>query len=327
VAAIPGGSRVYVTHLVAGPAGSAGVHVIDAATTTVIATIPLTQPGDLAVSPDGSRVYVTAAGAYNTGAVSVVATATNRVVATIPVTGASGVAVSPDGGKVYVSGNPVSVIETATNRVVATIPVSATGAVAVAQDASKVYVADPTVGSVYVIETTTNAVTATIPFVYGPFDLTVSPDGSKVYVAGLPPGQPNAGLSVIDTATNTVTTLISGLNSALGVAVTSDGGGVYFADEGSDTVWIFDLVTNAVSALVHTGAFDDPFFVAIPPPLVFAGTPGTASCIRHSVSALVRGFGGPNVAAVTLGFPSISALQNAVLAYCDGSDQVASTLR
>jgi YVTN family beta-propeller protein len=252
-------------------------------------------------------------GADNTGAVSVIATTANRVIATIPVLGASGIAVSPEGGKVYVSANPVSVIDTATNRVVATIQVSATGAVAVAPDGSKVYVADPTVGSVYVIDTASNAVTATIPV--GASDLAASPDGSKVYVAGLPAGQPNAGVSVIDTATNTVTAIISGLCGVLGVAVTPDGGEFYFTDPCEDSVVAIDTATNAVTA--HF-AFDDPFFVSIPAPLVFAGTPGTAACVGQSISKLVQGFGGLNAAAAALGFAGVGTLQNAILTFCSG---------
>ena len=60
---------------------------------------------------------------------------------------------------------------------------------------------------------------------------------------------------------------------------------------------------------------------------IFAGTPGKSNCYGQSVSALAQQFGGLNAAAAGTGFPSISALQNAILAYCDGSDQVASTLR
>ena len=82
----------------------------------------------MAVSRDGSKVYVTNSSAPNT--VSVIDTAMNTVSATIPV-GITplGVAVSPDGSKVYVTNafsNTVSVIDTATNTVIATIPVGIT---------------------------------------------------------------------------------------------------------------------------------------------------------------------------------------------------------
>jgi YVTN family beta-propeller protein len=109
--------KVYVSN-------SDTISVIATATNTATATIPAGGfPCGVAVTPDGSQVYVT--NASNT--VSVIATATNMVTATIPVGRLPfGVAVTPDGSQVYVANrddNTVSVIATATNMVTATIPV------------------------------------------------------------------------------------------------------------------------------------------------------------------------------------------------------------
>jgi hypothetical protein len=49
---------------------------------------------------------------------------------------------------------------------------------------------------------------------------------------------------------------------------------------------------------------------------VFAGTPGKANCHGKSVSALAQQFGGLNGAAAALGYPSVDALQDAIMAYC-----------
>ena len=91
-------SLVYVTN----SGGSNTVSVINTATNTVVATIPVgSVPQLLAVSPDGTRVYVPNQGS-NT--VSVINTATNTVVATIPVGSQPvGAGVSPDGARVYVT--------------------------------------------------------------------------------------------------------------------------------------------------------------------------------------------------------------------------------
>jgi len=51
---------------------------------------------------------------------------------------------------------------------------------------------------------------------------------------------------------------------------------------------------------------------------VFAGTPGKANCYGQSVSALAQQYGGFNNATAALGYPSTSALQNAVEDYCEG---------
>src|ERR1700730_6312957 len=105
--------------------GSNNVSVIDTATNTVIATIPVgSDPYAVAVSPDGSKVYVANVLSNN---VSVIATATNTVIATVTVgLQPAGVAVSPDGSNVYLANeqsDTVSVIATATNTEIATIPV------------------------------------------------------------------------------------------------------------------------------------------------------------------------------------------------------------
>ena len=147
--------------------------VIDTTTNMVTATIPVGRgPFAVAVSPDGSKVYVTN---EDSNSVSVVDTATNTVTATIPITVGivpDGVAVSPDGSKVYVTnsgegtgtGTGLSVIDTETNRVTATIPVgNFPFGVAVTSDGRRVYVANSQSNTVSVIDTETNRVTATIP--------------------------------------------------------------------------------------------------------------------------------------------------------------------
>jgi uncharacterized protein YdbL (DUF1318 family) len=52
-------------------------------------------------------------------------------------------------------------------------------------------------------------------------------------------------------------------------------------------------------------------------PSAFAGTPGKANCYGQSVSALARQYRGFNAAAAALGFASVGALQNAIMAFCE----------
>jgi len=98
------------------------VSVISTATDTVIAPpIPVgSLPWGVAVTPDGSKVYVVN---LIDGTVSVVSTATDTVIGPpIPVGSApEGVAVTPDGSKLYVASlgvGTVSVVSTATNTVI-----------------------------------------------------------------------------------------------------------------------------------------------------------------------------------------------------------------
>jgi YVTN family beta-propeller protein len=140
------------------------------------ALIPVAGPDGVAVSPDGSKVYIT-----GTNGVWVIDTTTNTVSATISVGyNPAGVAVSPDGTKLYITdagfnppGNIASVIDTRTNTVIATIPVGIGPiGVSVTPDGSKVLTANNASINVSVIDATTNAVVATIPvpnFAFGSF--------------------------------------------------------------------------------------------------------------------------------------------------------------
>jgi len=52
--------------------------------------------------------------------------------------------------------------------------------------------------------------------------------------------------------------------------------------------------------------------------VIFAGTPGKPNCFGQSVSALARQYGGLDAAAEALGYPSVRALQKAILEFCEG---------
>jgi YVTN family beta-propeller protein len=146
----------------------------------------------------------------------------------------------------------------------------------------------------------------------------VSPDGSKVYVTN----DFSFSVSVIDTATNTVTATIPLTvgSHPFGVAVTPDGSKVFVANEQSQpgSVSVIDAATNAVTATIPVGSGPQAFGIFIQPAPRFAGTPGKANCYGKSVSALARQYGGLNSAAAALGYSDVSALQTAIMAFCEG---------
>lgn len=141
------------------------VSVIDTATNTVVATVPVGfGPVGVAVAPNGSRVYVANGGS----GVAVIDTATNTVVVDVALIGfAQRVAVVPNGTRAYVPTFPssVSVIDTATNTLIATIPgMDSPQDVAVTPDGTRAYVTQSgDTNSVAVIDTATNTVVATLP--------------------------------------------------------------------------------------------------------------------------------------------------------------------
>ena len=105
------------------------VSVIATASNTIIATVAMAQPVVVAITPDGSRAYVTDNSSLSTGSVAVIDTATNTVLTTVVVgIDPQDLVISADGTHVYVAcftANSVSVINTATNTVSATISVGA----------------------------------------------------------------------------------------------------------------------------------------------------------------------------------------------------------
>jgi YVTN family beta-propeller protein len=232
------------------------VSVISTATNTILSTIQVGAiPEGVAVMPDGSRAYVTN---FDDGTVSVIDAKTSSVVATIAVgNDALYPAITPDGSKLYVTQDgPVAVISTATNTVLATIPSITAIAVAVAPDGSKVYFANN--NDVSVVDTATNAVLTTIPVGLAPFDLAVTPDGTRIYVVNFS----SDTVSVIGTATNTVLATIQGLDQPANVAITPDGRTVYVTNQGgSDTVSVISTATNQIIATIPVG--DLPAGVAV----------------------------------------------------------------
>jgi YVTN family beta-propeller protein len=169
------GKKIYVTNCTAQCSSSSPgtATALDAATYKVIATIPVaptTNAPQLAVSPDGRKIYVTNEISDN---VPVIDTATDTVTATIPLGNSTAAAVSPDGQKIYIPNrdNNVAVVDAATNTVITTTGFIGGGllGVSVTPDGRKVFVANYAANTVTVIDTATDAVAATIPVGVQPF--------------------------------------------------------------------------------------------------------------------------------------------------------------
>lgn len=225
--------------------------VIDAATNTIITTIPTgvgTGSFDVIVNADGSRVYISN---INTDFVTVVDTATNTVVANIFLAPNLGpLSITPDGKTVYVSNfviGGVTTIDTATNTVGMSIITGITpGMISITPDGKLAYVANLGSDTVSVINIATNTVTTTIalPTGSGPYGSSILPNGKTLYVANYN----NATVSVVDIATNSIVdTLFLTLNSLpFWVASTPDGKTVYVISEATDDVTPIDVATNTV---------------------------------------------------------------------------------
>lgn len=163
IVASPTGDKVYVSHT------SGSVTVISTATNAAIATIPVpstvgidSSPEGLAVSADGSKVFVANNGLFENN-VAVINTVTNIVTQTIPVGEFPfGVALSANGKWIYVTNRgsgTVSVISTQTGAVINTISVGAfPQGISTTSDGLYIYVSNKMDGNVSVISEETSSV-------------------------------------------------------------------------------------------------------------------------------------------------------------------------
>ena len=166
------------------------------------------DPEDLAVSPDGSQVWVAETGpqtsASSPSAVSVISTATNKVTARWNLPGApEQIRFSASGDRVYVStAGGVAVYSTATRKPAGFIRgLGDPRGLAVAPDGKSLYVTGTESNQLYVVSTATDRVTRTIKVGQMPWQVVVSPDGKTVYVAN----PDSNSVSVISAASNKVT--------------------------------------------------------------------------------------------------------------------------
>ena len=258
----PGGQRVYVT------SDSGPIDVIDAATNTVIDTIPTAGARRMAIHPDGSTGYLLIEGS---DAVIVLDLDSTAVTNTISVGDApAAVAVLPDGSKFYVANffdDNVSVIDTATETVLTTVAVGSMPlAMAASPDSSEVYVGAFD-GSLSVISTTTDTVVDSTTGLSVPKDAVVTPDGSTLYVCG------EDRVTVIDTASVSVVTDVDvgAGSSSSGIDALPDGSQVLvvIADgPNDDMLGVIDTASNTLVDFFTTG--DAPAGVAVRDSFIFA---------------------------------------------------------
>ncbi|GAA2789902.1 YncE family protein [Kitasatospora sp. CM 4170] len=227
----PDGKHVYVA--VQNPFHGDKVSVIDTATNQVSATIQISRPHQVVISPNGKRLYVTG----DKGGLSVINTTNDQIITTIHLDEpANGVAVTPDGKRLYVTGNSgtVSVINLAKRKIVRTIPGAGTGGLAISPNGNRAYVVGvdnkAKQGKVSVINTTTGKVTKTIPIgdalptngsgrYFLPSEVALTPDGKSAYVVGsYGHGTAQGTVFAINTATDAVTPITVGAGDTMGVA-------------------------------------------------------------------------------------------------------------
>ncbi|MGI5127884.1 protein kinase domain-containing protein [Pseudonocardia sp. CA-107938] len=209
-------------------------------------------PAEVALSPDGSRAYVTN---QDSGTVSVIDTRTGRpVVAPIRVgERPNSVRVTADGTRVLVTSTSgsVAIIEAATHTVAATVPVAGfVDGLALSPDGARLYACIADTGTVVTIDVATaRQVGRPIKVGDQPYGMAASTDGRRLYV-------PNFGsddLSVVDTTTGAVVGTVKVGDAPVGAVVSPDGTRLYVANLDGGTVSIIDTATVAVIGTVAVG--------------------------------------------------------------------------
>jgi len=172
----PDSARAYVVNR------DATVSVINTATNAVANTISIGTTnyydcGGMAITPDGSRLYVTR---YDSDKVSIIDTASNTLVGSPITVGGrpARIRVAPDNSRVYflsADGASLAVVSRTTNSLLLTIPIGVyPSEMTIKPDGSEIYVADSDDNAVWVIKTTDYSSSRLAGFC-APYDITIGP--------------------------------------------------------------------------------------------------------------------------------------------------------
>jgi YVTN family beta-propeller protein len=230
----PDSKRVYVS--IYNDAKTVNVvGVLDTSTNSIVSTIPVgTRPFALAVSPDGSRLYVPN---HDSGTVSVIDTATSTVLHDIKVAAnPHWVAFSPDGTRAYTANHEsgvVSVIDTANDTVIGQVKVQVSPhSIEVSPNRPLVANVNYDSDSATVIDTNTEQVVATVPVGHKPQDVAWARDGRFLYVTAVE----GDTLTVVDTDTWKVTATLPTGDAPTSIAVLPNGTRAYVTNLNSGTL-------------------------------------------------------------------------------------------
>ncbi len=200
---LPDGSQVIVTSY------DSAITFIDVATNAIVATIQTSDfvnPSGIAVSPDGTRAYVTD---YNDpGALLIIDVQKHQILQTVPLGQGypQSVFVTRDGSLAWVTfpfDNKIVVVDTLTNTIVKTLGADSPFGVAFNSTGTLAYVPSRSANAVEVFNTTTYASLPRIPTGAGPTEIGIAPDDSFAIVTNFD-GNSLTFINLSDNSTNTL---------------------------------------------------------------------------------------------------------------------------
>jgi YVTN family beta-propeller protein len=239
-----------------------GIAVIDVGSRNVAKRIKVgSDPEQLAVSPDGKKLYVSN---EDVGTASVVDIGSGKVQHIIPVSREpEGVGIRPDGKVFYVTcetEGEIYAIDTTSFEVAAHFNVGGRPrSAAFLADSSRAFIPSESSGQLHLVDAVNHKLlkTESLPKGCRPMCVKVSPDGKKLYASTGRAGT----ICVADTATLQLLSTIKAGARPWGIDISPDGTVLYAANGPSDDVSVIDLKTEKELAKVKAGS--SPWGVAI----------------------------------------------------------------
>ena len=253
----------------------------------------------LAISPDGSTVFLTFMNENTAGNVDV---ASNTYLGDLFTTqsGPAGIAMTPDGTKIYVANASTQTVTVytvggGTKTIALSNFAAAPESIAITPDGNEVYVTTCATatgnGYVEVISTASDTVIADILLPSVPISIAITPDGKFAYVTTLN----SENIYQINTSTKNVTQAIPCNNGQkIGITIAPDGKTAYVVDVANQNVVIIDLTGNppVVSGTIPLGSASVVLYIALTPDpapaadfIANIGTAGLSTVFDASSSA------------------------------------------
>jgi len=282
--------------------GDNAVAVVDLTSGKVLATIPVTAPDGLVMTPDGAKVYVSS---NNSGVVAVIDTATETVTTSITIgTQPAGLAISHDGKHVVVSvqgDGQAAIIDTTSDTMLAKTAVGKAHNSAISADGTLAFVASQvttapavdvvdvpgaTPGASYALDAAPRALCDLAGKLYvtvagsasiESLDAATGQAGAKIVTGGSPHdirptvdgglvltvSQTAGDLELVDPSAAMVVAHIPTGTMPHWIALSSDGKLAYVTNEGDNNVVVVDLAARTVTKTIAVG--NAPRKIAVQP--------------------------------------------------------------
>lgn len=266
VAVHPDGTFAYIVSLSAGLGDGEGqVTIVETATRAVKGTIPVgQQPLSAAISPDGTRLYVSN---ERDGTLSVIDTVSRNVIAVLPGGNGNSLVVSPSGERVYAAtAAGLTVVHPFEGLVRKWILPRTLRGITISPDGTLLYATEilsASTSNLLTISTASESVVASVPIAASTDMVSVNSSGTQAYVAG------SGVVTVVDTTRNVVIGTITVGMGSRALSLTPDGQNVLVLNSADSTVSVIETTTNVVSktVAVPSGAFSYGSFIGplLPP--------------------------------------------------------------